>query len=169
MRAPGNIAGGTGLALAVFVAASLQAKAAAVDDDVLLVIVHPKNSVRALDALELAAIYTSSKRFWPNGQALVAFNSPPRSESRVLFDRAVLRMDPDQAGRFWVDHKVSGQAPPPRKVPSARVASAVVRKLPAAIAYVPAETCPQGVRVVAVVRQDGVHPPPANPEDLCGK
>ncbi len=148
--------------------AQIVPSSAGAQDRALVIIVHRSNPVHRLGALELNAIFTSSQRFWPNGEPLVAFNSPPGSPSRIEFDRAVLRMDPDEAGRFWIDHRVSGKARPPRKVPTARVALAIVRRMKTAVAYVPEGVCSQDVRVVAVVRAGRVVPPSTVEASRCG-
>ena len=144
--------------IAVLIAGSMPPETAVGQDKALLVIVHPNNPTRSLDALQLNALFTSNRRFWPNGDTVVAFNAPPRTMNRAFFDRVVLGMTPDQAGRFWVDRQVRGEARPPRTVPSIRLAHAAVKKLRNAITYVPAGRCPDGVRVVATIRNGEVHP-----------
>ena len=143
-------------ATSVFVALGLLMPSASLlgvsaQESKLVVIVHPSNPTKALSALELRALFRSNRRFWPNGRTIVAFNAPPRTPHRILFDRVVLDMSPDEAGRFWVDRQVRGGARPPRLARSTRLAQAAVRRLANAVAYVPADGCPQGVRVVAVI------------------
>ena len=137
---------------------SLDGATAAAQERALLVIVNPNNPVQSLDALQLSALFTSNRRFWPNGDAVVAFNAPPRSANRAFFDRIVLGLTPDQAGRFWIDRQVRGGARPPRTAHSTRLAHAAVKKLRNAITYVPADRCPDGVRIVATVRNGHVQP-----------
>ena len=120
------------------------------------VIVHRKSPVVQLSRGDLALIYTASKRFWPNGAPIVAFNSPPKTSSRKRFDQAVLNMSAVEAGRYWVQQRVRGHARPPRIAPSARVAISIVKRLPNSIAYVQSPTAPEGVRVVAVVEGETV-------------
>lgn len=117
----------------------------------LWVVVHPNGPAQSLDRDALRAIFTSERRFWPDGSPVVAINAPSKSPSRTHFDREVLGMSPDEAGRYWVNQQVRGAAPAPRKATS-RLAALMVGKLASAIAYIPAETCvPRGLRVVAVI------------------
>jgi hypothetical protein len=87
------------------------------------------------------------------GTTLVPFNAQPSTAERGGFDRAVLGMSPDQAGRFWVDRKVRGQGGPPRSLPSNTYIAKVVAKFPGAIGYLPVDQLTADVQPVAV---DGV-------------
>lgn len=86
-------------------------------------------------------------------KALVPFNSEPGTPARAAFDAAILGMTPAQVGRFWVDRKVRGQAPPPRTLPSLAHVVKVVAKFPNAISYVPADKLTPELQAVAI---DGV-------------
>jgi ABC-type phosphate transport system substrate-binding protein len=137
------------LASAAAVAPRLQAA----DAPPLAVIVHPSNAVSSLSVHEIEAIFTSSRRHWRGGKNIVAFNYAAKHALRVAFDEAVLRMDPDEVSRFWVDQRIRGRASPPRQVPSPRLMVRVVEKLPEAIGYAPMdEIKDHDVKVVAIVR-----------------
>lgn len=122
----------------------------------LIVVVHPSVARNAVDELELEAIFTTSKRFWSGSQSIVPFNLPARGEERVLFDRAVLRMDPDEVGRFWLDRRVRGGPPPPRQAPDALTLVRLVARLEGAIGYAPVGLPLSDVRVVARIREGKV-------------
>jgi hypothetical protein len=87
------------------------------------------------------------------GKTLVPFNAAPNSKERTGFDKAVLGMNPDQVGRFWVDRKVRGQSGAPRSLPSAAHLVKVAAKFPGAITYVPADQLTAEVQPVSI---DGV-------------
>lgn len=126
----------------------------------LWVLVHEDNPAGFLEVSDLRAIYTANQRFWPGLGPVVPINGLPRSTARMAFDRTVLNMGPDEAGRFWIDQQVRGGAPPPRKAPSARLAAAMVRKLRGAIAYLEAEGCvPRGTKLVAIIEGGAVRRP----------
>jgi hypothetical protein len=119
----------------------------------LAVIVHPSNAASSLSAVEIESIFTSSRRHWPGGGSIAAFNYEPNDPLRVAFERAVLRMDPDEVSRFWIDQRIRGRAGPPRQVSSPRLMVRVVARLPQAIGYVPVQDLgTHGVKVVAHVR-----------------
>jgi hypothetical protein len=116
------------------------------------VIVHPANRESSLDVDTLAAIFTTTQVYWPSGGRIVAFNLPPRTPPRVEFDRVVLSMGPDEVGRYWVDRRVRGGAPPPRQVPDPAVLVRVIARIEGGIGYVPASMVDAGVRVIANIR-----------------
>ena len=140
-------------------AAGLSPLTAQAGSSELVVVVHPSVQRAMLDERELESIYLTSRRFWGGSQAIVPFNLPPRGDDRVLFDRAVLRMDPDEIGRFWLDRRVRGGPPPPRQAPDGLTAVRLVARLEGAIGYAPAGVPLSDVRVVARIRDGKVMRP----------
>jgi hypothetical protein len=122
----------------------------------LVVVVHPSVPRGTLDEFELEAVFLTSKRFWGGSQAIVPFNLPPRGEERVLFDRVVMRMDPDEVGRFWLDRRVRGGPPPPRQAPDPLTVVRLVARLEGAVGYAPVGVPLADVRVVARIRDGKV-------------
>ncbi len=104
----------------------------------LAVVVHPSVAQSTFSKSELSAIFTTRKGNYDGGQRIIVLNLPPRDDSRVLFDRQVLGMGPDEVARYWIDRRVRGGTPPPRHVPTAALMARLVEKLPGAIGYVPA-------------------------------
>jgi ABC-type phosphate transport system substrate-binding protein len=125
----------------------------------LAVIVNPENSIHSLDAADLEAIFTASRRYWSGSRAIVAFNLPAKSDPRVKFDRVVLHMDPDDAANYWIDRKVRGGTPPPRQVPDPMILVRLVEKLSASIGYVPSTHVSDKVKVVARIVGNDVKGP----------
>ncbi len=117
----------------------------------LAVIVHPSNDAK-LTADDLADVFRTVMRSWPGGKSIAAFELPPNTDERVLFDRAVLKLEPDDVAHFWIDRRMRGGSPPPHQVPEATILLRVVAKLAGAIGYVPASLVDSSVRVVAHVR-----------------
>lgn len=144
------------LLLAVFAAAPVRA-ISAVD---LAVIVHMRAAASHMSAVEMETIFTRSQTRWADGTPIVPINAPPGSELRVLFDRVVMRLDPEEVGRFWIDRRVRGMGLPPRQLGEPSTIVRVVEKLNGAIAYTP-ENLAQGarVKVVARIRQGKVLAP----------
>ena len=145
------------------VAASVAAPIALADGEPavvdLAVIVNPQNRTLRLDGSELTEIFTASRRTWPDGQAITAFNLPANDPLRVAFDRAVVGMGPDEVGRFWVDQRIRGGAKPPRQIDDPKLMLRIVAHMPGAIGYVPSDLVDGSVRVVArVVRGQIVTP-----------
>lgn len=117
--------------------------------DELLVFVHLSNATRNLEPSELEQIFASQRLHWGSGRRILPFNLPPRSVDRERFDRAVLRLAPDDVARFWIDRRIRGGAPPPRQVPTPELAVRVVASIREAIAYAPASFVGKDVRAVA--------------------
>jgi ABC-type phosphate transport system substrate-binding protein len=116
------------------------------------VFVHKDNRAR-LTATQLEQLFLTTMRQWPEGGAAAAvFNLPPRSEARVLFDRVVLRMSPDEVARCWIDRKVRGGEPPPRQVPDGTVVVRVVAQLEGSVGYAQASLVDPSVRVIARIK-----------------
>lgn len=92
-----------------------------------------------------------------NGVRLVPFNAPPNSPERVLFDRRVLGMSPDEAARHWVDQRIRGNPGPPRVIAGAKLLRQVVARLPGAISYLSREDLDGTVKAVTVGGYDYDH------------
>jgi hypothetical protein len=118
----------------------------------LVVVVAKGSKVRSLTKTELKRCFTGEPVVI-EGQRLYPFNFPPSSAERIAFDRAVLGMSPDEAGRFWVDRKIRGQSEPPRSLPSATHVTKIVTKFAGAIGYLPADQVTGDVMVIDI---DGV-------------
>jgi hypothetical protein len=136
------------------------APARALNETVLAVIVNMQAPAHAMSAVEMETLFTRTQTRWDDGSPIVPINAPPGSGQRVLFDRVVLRLDPDEVGRFWIDRRVRGLGLPPRHVGEPATIVRVVEKLLGAIAYAPEELV-RGARVKVVARiQDGKVLPP---------
>jgi len=127
----------------------------------LAVIVNPNARVSQMSAVEMETMFTRAQTRWSDGTPIVPINAPPGTESRITFDRAVLRLNPDDVGRFWIDRRIRGLGLPPRHLGEPGSVLRVVEKLSGAIAYVPEHLVPPGgkVKVVARIRQGKVLPP----------
>ena len=132
----------------------------------LSVIVHPTNTAK-LTADDLGDIFRTVMRSWPGGGQISAFELPPNTDERAMFDRAVLKMEPDDVAHFWIDRRMRGGAPPPHQVPDPGVLLRVVAKLENAVGYVPSDLAGPSVRVVARIR--GAQVVIANADSLAAR
>jgi hypothetical protein len=123
------------------------------------VIAHQNAPSEALSAYELEALFTRAQTRWNDGTAAVPLNAPIGSHARAMFDRAVLRLGPEQVGRFWLDRRIRGMGLPPRQVSDPLLTVKVVQNLPGAIAYVRSDLVSEKVRVVARIRNGRVLAP----------
>jgi len=128
-------------------------------DPTLAVIVHPDVEVKQLSDVELESIFLTERRYWSGTRPIIPFNLAPRSEERALFDRVVLRMEPEAIARYWLDRRVRSGNPPPRQAPDPMTVGRLVAKLPGAIGYIPESLVTHEVRVLARIRNGKVLAP----------
>jgi hypothetical protein len=117
----------------------------------LVVVVHAGNKIDNLSISELDAIFRTKKQNFDNGIRVIPFNLPPRQEHRVLFDKRVLEMSPDEVARYWIDRRVRGGTKPPRQVPNVELLAKVIARLEGGIGYLPESAVIEGIRIVAKV------------------
>jgi hypothetical protein len=84
------------------------------------------------------------------GKRIIPINHPNDTPTRSAFDRAVLGLEPQAVGQFWVDRRIRDEASPPRSVRSEELALRVVASLPGAITYLSPELLNPSVRVLTV-------------------
>jgi ABC-type phosphate transport system substrate-binding protein len=121
-----------------------------------LVVVTQKNS--GLDNLalrELKRLYQSEQVNGPDGNPLIPLNRPLGSPARVAFDKLVLKMDPDDVGRYWVDRKIRGQTGAPKTVPSLELLRQAVASIAGTLTFLSAAEVTADLKVVRV---DDKHP-----------
>ncbi len=131
----------------------------ALPDESLYVIVHAKARVNHVSGYELEALFTRAQTRWGDGTTVYPFSFPAGSGPRDMFDRTVLRLTPDQVGRFWLDRRIRGMGLPPKQVPSATMMVQIIANLPGSIGYVPATRNRTGVKVIARIVSGKVLPP----------
>lgn len=117
-------------------------------EDQVVVIVN-KNNKEEPSRSDLAAMFTTRKQSWGGGVRVVPFNFPARHEVRVQFDKEVLKMDPDDVARYWIDRRIRGGNAPPKQIPSAQLIVKLVQKFDGAVAYVPKSFATDDVRIVS--------------------
>lgn len=131
----------------VLVALSFSLLDGAEAGDPLVVIVNKSNRDDPT-RVDLAAVFTTRKQTWSNGERTVPFNFPAKHPVRVRFDELALNMSADEVASYWIDRKIRGGNPPPKQVSNGRLIVRVVAKLPGAVGYVPRSLVDDSVRVV---------------------
>lgn len=102
------------------------------------VIAHPQVSLKnmTLTTHQLRQIYTMRQRLWENGDTIVVFILPSKSELHQDFSKKVLKIFPYQLDRIWRKLTYSGLGNMPKIVTSIAELKQVVRSTPGAIGYV---------------------------------
>jgi len=80
----------------------------------------------------------------------MALNHPAQSPERVAFDQVVLKMTPDQTGRFWIDRKIRGQPAAPRSVAPRELLRKFVAASPGAVTYLRDSEVDAQLKVLAI-------------------
>jgi ABC-type phosphate transport system substrate-binding protein len=114
------------------------------------VIIHPKRTA-TLDRTDVARIYLRQRRFWDDGEAIVALNQPPGSAIREEFFRKVVGSDSASLGDYWNELYFHGVFPP-IALSSTEAVKRYIASNRNAIGYVYESEVDSSVRVVLIVR-----------------
>lgn len=134
---------------------STERSARAAERVTLAVFVTKDSGLQNLKMNELRRIFTNADDSGFSGQRNVPFNHTARSSDRIGFDQTVLRMNPEEVSRFWIDRKIRGLPGPPRAVDSLSQLLRLVSRTSAGIGYARPN---QVTKEVRVIRIDGKMP-----------
>jgi hypothetical protein len=121
------------------------------------VIVHEDVPVDDISLLELRRIFRGERLFWA-GDLTITLLAPPRgSRAReVLLGKVYERHSEAEYQRFWINKLFDKEGQTAPKVTgSPQMSAGLVREIPGAIALVPADRIPRGVKVLRI---DGRRP-----------
>jgi hypothetical protein len=121
----------------------------------LVVIVANATGISDISLVALRRAFRGESAEYKTGKRIVPFNQPVGARERVAFDRAVLGLEPEVVGRFWIDRRIRDEGLPPRTLPSAEVGLRVVASYPGALTYLRSSVVNRTVRVLSI---DGVAP-----------
>jgi len=133
--------------LAGFVAAGALFLPAAALADSLVLVVGPDSKLDDISHAKLRRVFLMRPTDSPNGGRFKPLNLPKGTHPRQTFDSKVLQMSPDEVNRYWIDQKIRGVQPPPTV--DAGAAVEILKKVPAAIAYLPGSAA-TGLRKVSI-------------------
>jgi ABC-type phosphate transport system substrate-binding protein len=111
----------------------------------LVVIVHPARKVQ-LNLEEVARIYLKKRRFWNDGQPIVALNQAPGSPARENFSQLAFESESTRLGTYWNEQYFHGVLPPVALSSPASVKRYVASD-PNAIGYIELSDVDDSVRV----------------------
>lgn len=147
------------LLVAMAIVALLWVTTLQADEDVLVVVVNKSNPAAVLTRVELRPYFQRTITRWPGGSAVIPINLPEDNGTRRGFDAAVLGLDPERIARYWIDRKIRGGTPAPRKVATPQLMLAIVIADAGAIGYCKRSEAPASVKIVATVKDGRVGPP----------
>jgi len=125
----------------------LPARTAEPDASSLAVVVGATSSVQRVTLDELRELYMRRQRLWADGSRAIPVNLPPGSAWRELFSQRVLGRSPRDLVSYWNARYFEGITPPP-VLPSISAVRAYLASEPGAIAYLPADTVGDELRVL---------------------
>ena len=138
------------LALVGYASGQAQAPTPTSGRSPLVLVVARESPLQDLSTSSLRQLFLGESVQDPAGGKLVPLNQLPGSADRVAFDRSVLGMSPEEAGRYWIDRKIRGQSGAPRAIPSAATLQRLVARFPGSIAYLRADRVDPAVRVLRI-------------------
>ena len=116
------------------------------------VIVHEDVPVDELSLSELRRIFRGERLFWA-GDLTIKLLAPPRGsrEREVLLGRIYERGSEAEYQRFWINKLFDkGGQTAPKITGSPQMSAGLVREIPGAVALVPADRIPRGVKVLRI-------------------
>lgn len=116
----------------------------------LVMIINTSVSLKDITLPMLRRAFEGSPVEYASGKRIIPFNALSESSDRVLFDRAVLGLTPDEMARFWVDQRIRSAAQAPRTIGTPELAVRVIASLPGAITYVRESKADRTVRVLSI-------------------
>ena len=121
-------------------------------------IVHKQVPVNDLSLPELREIFLGERRFWAR-ELTITLLTPPRGtrEREVLLKKIYQQRSESQVQHYWVNKLFDDNAAQafPKITDSHEMSASLVRTIPGAIALVPANRIPKGVKVLLI---DGKKP-----------
>lgn len=121
------------------------------------VIVHEQVPVNDLSLPELRRIFLGERLFWAKDLTITLLLPPKGSQERkVLLDKIYQRRSEGQYQHHWINKLFSGGArSTPKTGASPKMLASLVQDIPGAIALIPADNIPKGVKVLRI---DGKQP-----------
>ncbi|MCC6246078.1 MAG: hypothetical protein IT353_24810 [Gemmatimonadaceae bacterium] len=116
-----------------------------------VVIVHPANPTTELKRAAIKDFFLKRRVDWTPTLAAEPIDLAPKLTARSLFSRDVLALSTTAVTNYWMQEIFEGGKTPPPVMSTAAAAVAFVAATPGAIAYVPADTPLDRVRVLKVI------------------
>jgi hypothetical protein len=116
------------------------------------VIVHPQVPVDELSLPELRKVFLGQRPVW-SSELMITLLTPPRGspERAVLLHTIYQQRNETQYQQYWINRLFADGAPTvPKGTGSPAMSAGLVREIPGAIALVPSDRIPQGVKVLRV-------------------
>lgn len=114
----------------------------------ILVIVHASNPLTQLQPKQVVDLFMGRTTSFPGGAAARTLDWNAGLPQRESFYKSLTGKSEAQVDAYWATLIFAGRMSPPKQFPDAKSIIAAVTTDPQAIAYVPAQQLPKGVKVV---------------------
>jgi ABC-type phosphate transport system substrate-binding protein len=114
----------------------------------ILVVVHASNPLTQLQPKQVVDLFMGRTASFPGGTPARTLDWHAGSPLRENFYKALTGKSEAQVDAYWATLIFAGRMSPPKQFPDAKSIIAAVAKDPNAIAYVPTQQLPKGVKVV---------------------
>jgi hypothetical protein len=118
----------------------------------LVIVTQKSNALAELSLRDLKHMFLSEQVDGPGGP-LIPLQQAPGSATRQAFESLVLKMSPDEVGRFWIDRKIRGQKGAPKAVAPVELLRRVIVSLPNTVTYLNATDLTDDLKVLKVEGQ----------------
>jgi ABC-type phosphate transport system substrate-binding protein len=113
-----------------------------------VVIVHPSNTVAALEQKQVQRIFLGKTKSFPEGDEAIPINQPEDTAITQSFAKQVLKKTPSQLKSYWTKLLFTGGGAPPKEVGSDAEVVALVSANPNVIGFVDSASINDSVKVV---------------------
>ena len=117
-----------------------------------VVVVNPRNTLTAMEAEQVAQIYTGASRMFPNGSPASPVDQPEGSAVREEFLAKVVGRSSAQIKAVWSRLIFSGKGSPPKALASSAEVKKLVATEPNAIGFMERSAVDDTVKVVLSVK-----------------
>lgn len=114
----------------------------------ILVIVHASNPLTQLQPKQVVHLYMGKVSSFPDGAPARTLDWNAGLPPRESFYKSLTGKSEAQVDAYWATLIFAGRMSPPKQYPDANSIIAAVAADPHAIAYVPAQPLPKGVKTV---------------------
>ncbi|MET0341219.1 MAG: hypothetical protein ABW252_09460 [Polyangiales bacterium] len=115
----------------------------------IVVIVGAKSAATDIDLGTLRRAFEGAPATL-SGQRLIPVNHGTTAATRIAFDRQILKLEPGDVGKFWIDKRIRDEGAPPKTVPTPDLAVRLAGSVPGIITYGTQDLVNAAVKVLTI-------------------
>ena len=112
------------------------------------IVVHPSNANQLSDS-DISRAFLGKLKTFSDGQSIVAVNGAANSDTRVAFEKGVLKKSPAQVKAYWSKRLFTGKGKPLKELASDAEVLSFIAANPNAIGYIDAASADASVKVIS--------------------